>query len=116
MTNWRDGRVKLATIALLLALRRERPKLFAEGDYRPLEIVGPEADWAIGFLREHEGRRLLVVAALYPAKREANPAWEATARLPEGRWIDLFRGRCPNIGAPLREWLGALPVAVLTEE
>ena len=31
LQTWRDGRVKLATIALMLALRRARPALFAEG-------------------------------------------------------------------------------------
>ncbi|RBP14051.1 maltooligosyl trehalose synthase [Roseiarcus fermentans] len=115
METWRDGRVKLATIALLLSLRRERPDLFAEGDYRPLEFSGAEADWGFGFVREHGGRRLVMMAARYPAKREAKPDWEAAALLPEGRWFDHVRGRAVEGGAPLRTWLGALPAAVLTE-
>ena len=115
LENWRDGRVKLAAIALLLALRRERPGLFAEGGYRPVEIAGEDADWALGFLREQGRERLAVVAARYPVKREAKPGWEAVARLPEGRWIDRFRGRAIEANAPLSEWLGGLPVAVLTE-
>lgn len=115
LQTWGDGRVKLATIAVLLGLRRERPALFAEGSYRPIEIVGEEADWALGFLRERGPDRLAVVVARYPAKREAKPEWLATANLPEGRWVDVFRGREIDARLPLREWLGALPISVLTE-
>ena len=115
MQTWSDGRVKLATIALLLALRRERPALFAEGGYRPIEMAGEEADWGLGFVRERGPERVAVVVARYPAKREAKPDWLAVANLPEGRWVDAFRGHAIDAGAPLREWLGPLPVAVLTE-
>ncbi|MGO9420348.1 malto-oligosyltrehalose synthase [Roseiarcus sp.] len=115
MDSWRDGRVKLAAVALLLALRRERPALFAEGGYKPIGIAGGEADWALGFMRERGAERLAVVVARYPAKREAKPAWDATLDLPEGRWFDQIRGRAINSRAPIHEWLGALPVAVLTE-
>ena len=40
LTTWPDGRIKLALTALLLGLRRDRPELFAEGDYAPIET-----DW-----------------------------------------------------------------------
>ena len=115
LQTWRDGRVKLATIALMLGLRRERPALFAEGGYRPIEMAGEEADWGLGFVRESAAERLAVVVARYPARREAKPDWQAVANLPEGRWVDAFRGREIDVCLPLREWLGALPVAVLTE-
>ena len=51
MREWRDGRVKLATIALLLALRRKEPDLFISGDYQPIVIeaidpIGPSAIFA----------------------------------------------------------------------
>jgi len=115
METWPDGRVKLATIALLLALRRDRPALFAEAGYQPLEIVGAEADWALGFLREHADERLAVIVARYPARRAGKPGWEAVAKLPQGRWTDLFRGSAVDAKAPLGTWLGRLPVAVLTE-
>jgi (1->4)-alpha-D-glucan 1-alpha-D-glucosylmutase len=116
LATWTDGRVKLATIALLLKLRRDRPALFAEGGYRPIEMAGEEADWALGLIRERGAERLAVVVARYPAKRQAKPGWTAVARLPEGRWLDMFRGREIKADAPLGEWMGALPVAVLTEE
>src|SRR5690606_34662162 len=41
--NWRDGRIKQWLIASLLAIRHGRPQLFAEGDYRPLEVEGEQA-------------------------------------------------------------------------
>ena len=53
MRDWRDGRVKLATIALLLAFRREHAEFFADADYQPIEIVGEEANLAAGFIRSH---------------------------------------------------------------
>ncbi len=115
LRTWRDGRVKLATIALMLGLRRERPALFAEGRYRTVEMAGEEADWTLGFVREGGPERVAVIVARYPAKREAKPDWQAVANLPEGRWVDAFRGREIDLRSPLREWLGALPVAVLTE-
>src|SRR6185437_12441915 len=46
MNDWQDGQVKLATIALLLAIRREEPELFASGDYQPIAIEGDRSDWA----------------------------------------------------------------------
>ncbi len=47
--TWRDGRIKLAATALLLAFRRDHPELFAEGGYRPIETTGEDADWVARF-------------------------------------------------------------------
>ena len=115
MSEWRDGGVKLATIALLLALRREQPEIFEQGDYQPIEIEGDQRDWAFGYLRAAGERRLAVIIARFPAHREAEPEWDAVARLPEGRWCDLIRGRNGMSGVSLREWLHPLPFAVLVE-
>jgi (1->4)-alpha-D-glucan 1-alpha-D-glucosylmutase len=113
MDEWQDGRVKQATTALMLALRRDEPGLFASSDYQPLAIEGDRSDWAFGYIRASGERRLAVVMARYPAHREAEPEWNATARLPEARWFDLFRGQDATVGAPLHEWLNPLPFAVL---
>ena len=113
MDEWQDGRVKQATTALMLALRRDEPELFASSDYQPLAIEGDRSDWAFGYIRASGERRLAVVMARYPAHREAEPEWNATARLPEARWFDVFRGRDATVGAPLHEWLNPLPFAVL---
>jgi (1->4)-alpha-D-glucan 1-alpha-D-glucosylmutase len=111
--EWQDGQVKLATTTLLLALRRDEPELFSGGDYQPIVIEGDRSDWAFGYVRVAGDRRLAVVIARYPAHREAEPEWGATARLPEGRWFDLFRGQDAIVGAPLHKWLHPLPFAVL---
>jgi (1->4)-alpha-D-glucan 1-alpha-D-glucosylmutase len=113
MDEWQDGRVKQATTALMLALRRDEPGLFASSDYQPLAIEGDRSDWAFGYIRASGERRLAVVMARYPAHREAEPEWNATARLPEARWFDLFRGQDATVDAPLHEWLNPLPFAVL---
>jgi (1->4)-alpha-D-glucan 1-alpha-D-glucosylmutase len=113
MHEWRDGRVKLATIALLLALRRKEPELFNSGDYQPIVIEGDRCDWAFGYVRAHGERRLAVLIARYPVHREKEPRWSAVARLPEGPWFDLVRGRHAVVGVPLKDWLEPLPFAVL---
>ncbi len=113
MDEWQDGRAKLATTALLLALRREEPELFASSDYQPMVIEGDRSDWAFGYVRTSGDRKLAVVIARYPAHREAEPDWNARAQLPEAKWFDLFRGRDAPVGAPLHEWLNPLPFAVL---
>ncbi len=113
MGEWQDGRVKLAATALLLALRREEPEIFSSGDYQPIVVEGDRSDWAFGYVRTSGERKLAVLIARYPAHRETEPKWSATARLPEGRWFDLFRGQDANVGAPLHEWLRPLPFAVL---
>ena len=116
MHEWRDGRVKLATIALLLALRRTERELFSAGDYQPIVIEGDRSDWAFGYFRSHRERRLAVLIARYPAHREAEPEWSAVARLPEGRWFDLFRARFAAPDDALRDWLHPLPFAVLLSQ
>ena len=106
--------MKLATIALLLAFRREHAEFFAHADYQPLEIEGEEAQWATGFVRSYGGRRVAVLIARFPALREAKPEWRAETRLPDGDWLDLFRGRRLEFAGPLGDWLKPLPFAVLT--
>ena len=49
--HWRDGRIKQAVIARTLALRRERPALFADGSYEPIAVRGEHADRVIAFAR-----------------------------------------------------------------
>lgn len=56
--------VKLAWMHALLSLRRDRPKLFAEGLYEPIALSGRRADHAIAFRRVHGDERLTCVVAL----------------------------------------------------
>jgi (1->4)-alpha-D-glucan 1-alpha-D-glucosylmutase len=115
LREWPDGRIKLATTALLLSLRREDPELFADGDYQPIAIEGDGTDWAFGYVRAYGVRRLAVLLARFPLRRETEPASKTVARLPEGRWFDVFHGRDAVPGESLGEWLHPLPFAVFTQ-
>ena len=121
LENWKDGRIKLALTATLLGYRREHPALFAAGGYEPLNAAGPRAEQVCAFLRRCRDEMLLVAAARFPARLEADPDWSGTAiPWPEGRrWRDLLSGQTVE---PRGEALAAaallsgLPVAVLVPE
>src|SRR6201987_1308620 len=66
LEDWRDGRVKLAVIATLLAHRRDRPRLFAQGGYEPLIATGSGADQICAFARCRGEDALVVAAARFP--------------------------------------------------
>ena len=46
-----DGRIKMYLLWRGLTLRREKPELFADGDYVPLEVVGPASEHVVSFAR-----------------------------------------------------------------
>ncbi len=81
--------VKLALTRTLLALRRTRPALFAQGSYEPLEPPGSASDGLCAFARRH-GREVLVVAtSLRPGDAGTEiPAPRGTA----GPWKELLSG------------------------
>jgi (1->4)-alpha-D-glucan 1-alpha-D-glucosylmutase len=64
-----DGRVKLYLIREALACRRAHPALFGEGEYRPLEIRGPLAEHALGFVRRRKDAVALTVVPRLLARR-----------------------------------------------
>ncbi|MFC7544732.1 hypothetical protein ACFQU2_42540 [Siccirubricoccus deserti] len=78
LEEWHDGRLKLALTATLLAHRREHPTLYAESTYEPVAVSGPKADHLCTFTRRHGEDALLVVAARFPARLEANSGWSNT--------------------------------------
>jgi (1->4)-alpha-D-glucan 1-alpha-D-glucosylmutase len=59
--DWRNGDIKIAMTAKLLALRASDAALFERGRYVPLEVIGRDADRVIAFARV-EGRRAVLVA------------------------------------------------------
>ncbi len=71
----RDGGVKQALIQRLLELRRSAPKLFAFGDYAPIEVEPRQGDETLAFVRRHAGQALVAAfvlragAALYGGGR-----------------------------------------------
>ncbi|PZX51769.1 maltooligosyl trehalose synthase [Cereibacter changlensis] len=108
-----QGGVKLALTAALLNLRRDKPELFQEGDYRPVEAEGKGAASLCAFERRHGDDRMLVACALHPAG--SRPHRDATRLLAEGEWLNLLTGE------PVTELTGAalfgrLPVAVLVPQ
>jgi (1->4)-alpha-D-glucan 1-alpha-D-glucosylmutase len=66
--NWRDGRIKLALTRRLLALRREFPALFRDGRYEPVDVLGPDRDHVIAFVRNLGRARLVVAVARHGAR------------------------------------------------
>jgi (1->4)-alpha-D-glucan 1-alpha-D-glucosylmutase len=122
LEDWRDGRVKLAVIATLLAHRHDRPKLFAQGGYEPLIVTGARADQICAFARCHGEDALVVAAARFQAHCEAERDWIGTeipwpqAASSETHWRDLFSGRVVERrgeGVSVETVLGGMPAAVL---
>lgn len=58
---WRDGRIKQALVRRTLALRRQAPRLFSEGLYRPLDVEGAARSSIVAFVRRVEDDWLLVI-------------------------------------------------------
>ena len=58
--NWRDGRIKLLLMLLLLQLRHKFAEIFTRGTYEPLTVTGPRAGHVIAFARSLKGQQLVV--------------------------------------------------------
>ena len=128
--DWRSGRIKQAVVRSVLALRHERPNLFARGDYASLTLEGPLADNLIAFRRCYRDDVVIVVACRLPhglldpagGIGAAGSAWGQTRlRLP--RPIGAVEGRDALTGeafafagddAPIARIFRNLPIAVLT--
>ncbi len=95
--HWRDGREKLFVTHRLLALRRDHPLIFSDGDYQPLEGEGESADHLCAFARRHGGETVVVavprlVHRLYRGGACAD--WRGTElALPKANWRDVFTAR-----------------------
>jgi (1->4)-alpha-D-glucan 1-alpha-D-glucosylmutase len=81
----RDGRIKLITIARLLAWRRKESALFASGSYRAWP-AGAGDDGPGGFLREKDGLALCVIFERFPTRSRAH----RVALPPGGVWRDVL--------------------------
>jgi (1->4)-alpha-D-glucan 1-alpha-D-glucosylmutase len=62
--DWHNGRIKLALIRKLMALRNEVPELLASGVYQPLAVTGPDKQKFIAFARIASSNAVIVAAAL----------------------------------------------------
>jgi (1->4)-alpha-D-glucan 1-alpha-D-glucosylmutase len=74
LQHWRDGRIKQALIARTLNRRAEYAELFRCGAYRALEIIGSQAHRVLGFVREWEGKRAIVIVPIRCAPLLENSA------------------------------------------
>jgi (1->4)-alpha-D-glucan 1-alpha-D-glucosylmutase len=58
--HWPDGHIKLAWTRHLLQLRNEMAEVFTDGDYQPLEVIGPQRDNIIAFARRRGSEAAIV--------------------------------------------------------
>jgi (1->4)-alpha-D-glucan 1-alpha-D-glucosylmutase len=120
---WPDGRIKVALMAHLLALRREFAQVFTEGDYRPLDVKGRDSTEITAFARCHGGDAILVIVARlfnrttqggrrWPSRHD----WDATVSV-EGfsalQPLLTQRRAPPGPELAVSEVFDALPIAVL---
>ena len=131
LAQWRDARVKAGIVRRLLALRARAPSLLRDGAYLPLAVHGEHAARVVAFARQHGDERAIVIVTRLaaPLLDEADLPLVAASRwgdtavaLPPGfadsPWHDWLSDAQPVLAqtraVPLRELLGALPVAVLS--
>lgn len=55
----------------VLALRRDLPRLFAQGSYEALAVQGPAEDCLLAYARTLSSERIVVVVPRFPARRAA---------------------------------------------
>ena len=109
--NWRDGRIKQALIAQVLALRKAHPELFHRGSYTPLDVVGRHAEHVVAFCREYQGKRALVVVPRWPYRLLENGVHpQVNARV----WGDT-RVKLP-FAAPTENWKGLFHTRAVTPD
>lgn len=115
LANWRDGRVKLAAVTRLLAVRSERPALFADGSYEPLLAEGPDSERVIAFVRRTGADVLVVVAARFPWQGRSESALRLPSDLSGRRLRSILRGTTITVTGTVAagDLLDGMPVTVL---
>jgi (1->4)-alpha-D-glucan 1-alpha-D-glucosylmutase len=134
MAHWADGRVKLYLIWKALGCRREQPRVFREGGFLPLEVIGDRSQHVISFLRRQDRDQVLVVIPRWVVnipKGIDEPGhqgfWSGThITLPPASplwWRDVFTARTTeatldagsgSIAISVGDVLKEFPVALLT--
>jgi (1->4)-alpha-D-glucan 1-alpha-D-glucosylmutase len=118
---WPDGRIKLALMAHLLAVRRELAQAFTAGEYRPLDVKGPDSNEFVAFARCHGGDAVLVIVARLFVRssrggRQWPRDWNATVLVDTFSALQQLvpvRRAIAGTQLAVSELLGALPVAIL---
>ncbi|MEC5409143.1 malto-oligosyltrehalose synthase [Paraburkholderia sp. MPAMCS5] len=134
LSTWRTGRVKLAVVQRVLALRTHLPELLCQGAYLPLTVRGAHAANVIAFARRHGNAWAVVVASrlatglidndsdvplVDPAKWD-DTAIEMPPDLSARALFDWLSPAAPKVEENgllyLRDALAAMPVAVFVED
>jgi (1->4)-alpha-D-glucan 1-alpha-D-glucosylmutase len=134
LASWHDGRVKLAVVQRVLALRAHLPELLSQGAYLPLQVRGARASNVIAFARRHGNAWAVVVASRLAAgllgeegelpmvdpARWGDTAIEIPADLAARALFDWLSPAAPKGDDGgllyLRDALGVMPVAVFVED
>jgi (1->4)-alpha-D-glucan 1-alpha-D-glucosylmutase len=66
--TWRDGRIKQAMVAHVLATRSRAPRLFSEGNYIPLQTSGALCQHVVAFARKLDSAIAIVAAVRFPVR------------------------------------------------
>jgi (1->4)-alpha-D-glucan 1-alpha-D-glucosylmutase len=121
---WTDGRIKLALTGRLLALRRQLPDVFTQGEYRPIEVSGRDKHEIIAYARVSGRNAVIVVAArLFGRATEfgrhwpSPGAWSASvdcAPLHSMRSAFNEKPMEAEANAPVGRWFEHLPLAIFT--
>jgi (1->4)-alpha-D-glucan 1-alpha-D-glucosylmutase len=134
LSTWHDGRVKLAVVQRVLALREHLPELLSQSTYLPLTVRGTHASSVIAFARRHGNAWAVVVASrlaagllgddgelpLVDAAKWADTAVEMPSDLSSRALFDWLSPAAPKVDENgllyLRDALAAMPIAVLVED
>ncbi|PWC39203.1 malto-oligosyltrehalose synthase [Azospirillum sp. TSO35-2] len=120
LDRWTDGAIKLAVTRQALALRAEKPTVFAVSEYLPLEATGDRADHVVAFARREGDDTVVVAVPRLVGQLGEAPDWGNTAiPLPRGaRWRDRLTGRAIEGGDTVSAdtLFATLPVALLARE
>jgi (1->4)-alpha-D-glucan 1-alpha-D-glucosylmutase len=103
--EWNTGEIKLLTIAVLLAHRREHASLYSSGAYRALGL-----EWPLGgFIREEGKQAVAVTFSRFPLG-----GLSGAIVLPDapGAWRNLLTGESFVRGSGFAEASAGLPFAV----
>jgi (1->4)-alpha-D-glucan 1-alpha-D-glucosylmutase len=124
--GWHQRQLKQPLILAALTLRAKDSDVFAKGDYVPLQVEGPLSEHVVAFLRQHEGRTILVAALRMSYKLVADdlklredvakiePSYLVLPSLAPGQYANVLTGKLVNVNSRVRllDLLGDYPVAL----
>jgi (1->4)-alpha-D-glucan 1-alpha-D-glucosylmutase len=119
LRHWHDGRIKLATTRVLLALRARTADVFAAGAYEPCAVTGPRAAELIAYVRRRGASVVLSAVQRFPVRAERSHDWRGTRILvprDADGLVDVLTGRSLRGDLDPAELFATLPVAVLAPQ